>query len=183
VTFKQLIGPRVLKVALFTVWAAICAAALVEMVPDSPFAYGIRARGNLISVLPQGWSFFTRNAREERLLLYEPRDGGWRLRPLTNAQVRHLWGIKRTAGLISAELGAITRQIPEKAWTTLESNLNAGSYSGHVPIKVENPGVAHVLCGTFLLRKQVPLPWAWAASPRLSDLPSRVALVDVGCKS
>jgi antimicrobial peptide system SdpA family protein len=181
VTFKHLFGPRALRLALFTVWAAICAAGLVEISPDSPFAFGARARGNLVSVFPQGWSFFTRNAREERLLLYEPWSGGWRLRPVSNARVDHWWGIKRTSSLISVELGAITNGVPEKAWTPLEGGLPA-TLNTEVT-KIDNPGVAHALCGTFLLRRQVPLPWAWAGSPRLTELPSRVAVVDVRCKS
>lgn len=174
---------RAIKAAIFAAWAVIYASALVQTVPDSPFAFGPRARGNVAILLPQGWSFFTRNAREERILVYESANKEWRLLSVTNAQTGHWLGIKRTSSLISVELTAIIAQVPDTAWREIHGAVEPGTSVGAPATTVMNPGIAHTLCGRFLLRKQPPLPWAWAGSAQIMELPSRIAEVDVKCES
>ncbi|MBE9601877.1 hypothetical protein [Pedobacter sp. MC2016-24] len=42
----------------------------------NPFYISRLLKGNIAYILPQGWTFFTRNAREEKLFIFERENNG-----------------------------------------------------------------------------------------------------------
>lgn len=153
-----------------------------------PSAWGtatqVADRDHVRQVLPQGWSFFTRDPREPRVFAYGKLDSGeWR--ELSRGSVnsyRGAFGLHRGARAHGLELGLLLAELEGGTW------IDCGR-GEHPPCldslesatgTVENQAARPVLCGTVGLVSQEPVPWAWRGRDSVR-MPLQGMVVEVAC--
>src|SRR5947209_8456992 len=102
---------RITRVALFIGWASVVIYVLTGSLPNHSFQPGRRERRRLLSVLPQGWAFFTRNPQEAVDWYYVQRAGRWDEFVMTNTSARNWFGFKKDGRIQNIEMGSVLRQI------------------------------------------------------------------------
>jgi antimicrobial peptide system SdpA family protein len=143
-----------------------------------PFAESIRT----VVWAPQGWSFFTRDAREARVLVLQQVDGRWRsaLRG-PNARVANVFGFDRAPRAEGTEMAMLTQAVPPGRWRECEEGIERCLAKGESAIAVRLPVPHPLICGDVVLVVQQPVPWAWLSMPQKVDMPIRSARVSVSC--
>lgn len=168
---------------LIIVWSTFGALVLVTAVPDSPLAPSMLARINLLTVMPQGWAFFTRDPREPTPVLYAHGSSGWTEVSLKHTSRTNAYGFRRIARIHGQELAALLSQVPAEAWT----EVAAGSDPVRVHVLehhfVQNPARRPDLCSSLLVVVREPVPWAWARARRHVFMPGRMVRLEVSCRA
>ncbi len=131
--------------------------------------------------LPQGWAFFSRDAREQDMYLWRWSDGRWQ--PASRAphgEPRNLFGFARASRSQRAEAAALAARVPDSLWwdcRAVDTLCLALPATGVPPSGARRPS----LCGRigFVLRK--PIPFAWARRYPLIVMPARATVVEVSC--
>ncbi len=134
--------------------------------------------------LPQGWKFFTRDAREERSLPFlRATDGRWVDAGVgSNGDRGHLLGARRDSRAQNAELAGLVHEAEGATWTPCTASpttcLNDDTAA---PTVVVNTSSHATLCGSIAIVRQAPVPWAWARDGAATTMPSRVLRLEVQC--
>jgi antimicrobial peptide system SdpA family protein len=133
--------------------------------------------------VPQGWKFFTRDARDERTAAFR-RDRAGRWAPADvppNASAANLFGLDRGGRVQGVETGLLTHQgrvswvpCPERQATLC---LERAAPSASLLNVVARP----TLCGVIGLVRQEPVPWAWLRTAPHTQMPMTVARIEVSC--
>jgi antimicrobial peptide system SdpA family protein len=135
-------------------------------------------------ILPEGWSFFTRDPREADILIFRLSDGGgWQsVRSGPYAQWRHAFGWSRRPRTQGLELGIILATLTRADWHSCRTTEACLAETLHAEaIVVSNPSPVPSLCGKLALIKASPVPWAWARNLGRFHQPEAVAFVVSGC--
>jgi antimicrobial peptide system SdpA family protein len=168
-------------------WSLLFLYSVHAALPYNPVTLPLERSVRIARFLPQGWAFFTRDPREERLTaLRELRDG--RLVPLTrapHARAVNAFGLNRRSRSQSVEMGLLVAAAHEQKkdpWVACDGRevgcvavLERGA---HV-LTVRNPAPRASLCGRIVLELQPPVPWAWSSSP--PRMPLRLLPLNVEC--
>jgi antimicrobial peptide system SdpA family protein len=146
-----------------------------------PFERGV----NAVLWAPEGWRFFTRDAREERTSMYVRRSDGWQSAALSpNARAENAFGLDRRGRAQGVELGLLTEGIPATAWQRCEGSdplacLERAEAPGRVRLRNVSPYPS--LCGEVGLVSQKPIPWAWASQGLHPTMPIAIVRLEVSC--
>jgi len=138
---------------------------VVAALPDSPIHTSSLARMNLVSVIPEGWAFFTRDSREENFYVYEKnKKNEWQLVNIPGASPSFLFGLDRSGRAFSAELSMLLEQLPGPGnWINSEVALKHFlSVDTFAIKKVINHSSLQRCKGELIIQKVPPVPWAWA---------------------
>jgi antimicrobial peptide system SdpA family protein len=137
-------------------------------------------REDIRRVLPQGWAFFTRSAREPRLEIWEQSSQGWRsVDNVGQAMTRSFGGWDRGPRARVNEAALVATSIPARRWKACAGDLGT-CFGSAAPAAITNPTTQALLCGTVGLSRREPLPWAWAGTAEES-MPVTVTVVTVTC--
>jgi antimicrobial peptide system SdpA family protein len=134
--------------------------------------------------MPEGWGFFTRNPREDRILLYAFQNETWQsaaLSPL--GQPRYAMGLDRAPRAQGVEM-ALLLAVPalQKSWTSCRVDpVRCLSQQSTSKKTIKNRSPNPSLCGLIGFVTQAPIPWAWVNSPKPVVMPSNTARVEVVC--
>lgn len=134
-----------------------------------------------LSVLPQGWSFFTKDPQSNSVFPYV-RDGTrWRYAGLgPGFQLRNAFGLNRAYRAQGPEVAGLTALLGEEGWSDCEvESLQCLDHA--TVIEVTNPVPAPSLCGSVGLVARKPVPWSWARRDFDVEMPSQVTLMEVTC--
>jgi antimicrobial peptide system SdpA family protein len=133
------------------------------------------------SVIPEGWAFFTRSPREERMAPYVLRDGRWTdVHAAPHAEPQHLFGLNRISRAQGVELGLLYGAVPSTAWTSCRGTDPARCLDGStIALTLRNLSPDPTICGDVGLVRQEPVPWAWAHSTTV--MPIKYARLTVQC--
>ncbi len=172
----------VVRLMLAGSWGVLVLFVLADNVADHPLRHSLRLRRNLVAVSPQGWAFFTRDPREPVDRVYLQRGGRLVEADYTNTSGRNLWGLRRAARGVAVELAALLAQIPDGQWSDCSDSPPAcvASLDG-APPTVANSAVRQSLCGTLVVVRRPPVPWAWSRSPRPIHMPGKVVRLTAHC--
>jgi antimicrobial peptide system SdpA family protein len=139
----------------------------VSMVGESAIDLPFRTQLNAVSFVPQGWAFFTLDAREERMLVYRVEGDGragslsWRPVDLSVSQPKYLFGLNRKGRTISYELQSIEQGSTGK-WEERDVPLGPAVIAGLTCDTVVSRNADPILEKELLLVRVRPVPWAWA---------------------
>jgi antimicrobial peptide system SdpA family protein len=173
---------RAAKAAVVTAWALLLLFVALGSLGDSPLRLGKRERMRLLSVLPEGWAFFTRNPREPMPTIYVRRDGRWVMSD-SRAPLTTWFGVKRSARGEGVELGRLLESIPKSAHVRCEGELNACLAAHDVPaVAVVNRARVRSIAGEIIVAQAEPIPWAWSESRAQIQMPTDVVKLDVKWK-
>lgn len=133
--------------------------------------------------LPQGWAFFTRDPREERLLVYRRQgSSGWQPAWLTpHGRPQNAFGLDRASRAQGVELGQLYEKIRPASYETCEGPLAVCLERSKPVARLRNRMPRKTLCGELAIVKQKPLPWAWSAWETSSHMPILTARLEVRC--
>ena len=159
--------------------------ALHAVMPFNPIELPGQRREHTLVVFPEGWSFFTRNPREDRMLPYLPgANGRWESALRSRlGEPQNLFGASRAPGGTMLEAGLLAGQLVGREWTSCQQSVDECLSSAPVGREIANPTPGATLCGTVAFTAQPPVPWAWSRSPRVQEIqmPTRVVKVRVRC--
>ena len=163
---------RCFVVLLVLAWGVPVTYALRFYLPFNPSRLASSAP-SFMALIPEGWGFFTRDAREEDLFTYFKNDSDrWVLAR------QWTFGFGRSRRKSSIEAASILARIGTEAAECSDDHLSC--LSSVVPgetIATTHP--SPTLCGDIGFVIQKPVPWAWAAADVV--MPSRFVRVIVTC--
>lgn len=175
-----------LALAVGGVCAVVVAFAVLAAIPPAAVDMPQEARVTVRAIMPEGWSFFTRNPREDRLASWRPAaSGGWEDASLgNNAGPRVLFGASRRGRAQSVEIGLLQGAAMKRGakwsacgWDGVDACLSRAAAA----TAVRNPVPEPTLCGTLAISLQEPTPWAWAGDGGRARMPYKVMRLEVTC--
>lgn len=146
-------------------WSVVFYLIFISHVDYSPVKISKKQTREIFNLTPQGWSFFTKNPRYNRLQIYRIEDNTLSDRvTFQNFSNQNLFGLRRQ-----------NRQILNEAFSSLKSIISIDSlwYSTKeekfkLVQKIKNYYAMDknykepLLCGQFLFEMYEPVPWAWS---------------------
>jgi antimicrobial peptide system SdpA family protein len=136
----------------------------------------------LQQLMPQGWAFFTRDPREERLHVYAETARGWvSADPGPHASWQYAMGFDRRPRVHGVELALLLAQFRQAAWQECKQNPVTCLATVETAAMVVNTSPQPAFCGPLGIVRQVPVPWAWARATKPVTMPSQILKVDVQC--
>ncbi len=150
-----------------SIWALLIIFLFLQSIPSNPLSMYIPENGKINKVLlPQGWAFFTRNPREDRVMFYTYENDEWSDLYFLKQNSKHsnLFGLNRKARAQQIELGLlISNTLKSSSWrdTTAGTNIN-NILPLKEPLIVVNESINPTICGETLLIKEEVIPWAWS---------------------
>lgn len=170
-------GLTLIAIAIF--WVTLTLITLLSFVPFNPLSTSYKTKVQTLSLIPQGWGFFTRNPREPQISAYTRIGKKWVLQTFPNAT--YALGASRKMRVQSGELEMILRPVDDKSWkddlgsieTLISSNM----------ITLYNPRNQPLMCGEYLVVSKAPIPWAWSRAQTMTQYPYRYLHIYVICKS
>lgn len=157
---------------------------LALIAPPTTISWSARRRTTALSLVPEGWAFFTRSAREETVIPLHPDKGNFRPLIFPNAGLKSSLGFSREARIIGLELGSIVSGIPTSAWDEGRLSTRKLDYERlrPTPLIRENRAKHPRLCGSVLLERRSPPPFAWSSIRSTLDIPTSRILLEITCK-
>jgi|GEM_PF-2320792 len=133
--------------------------------------------------LPQGWKFFTRDAREERLSMWKKTDGGaWVRADLgPNGSAANWHGLSRRGRVESIEVGLLSTSIPKSVLVPCDDEPGRCFDAQPATLRIKNEATTRRYCGTFGVAWTPPVPWAWSSLPEKPVMPSKTVVVELTC--
>jgi len=126
----------------------------------------------IAGLIPQGWSFFTKDPREENLDVYGLEENGLKKYTLTNQSVRSYFGLSRNNRRLSFEASLLSATVTE--WrdttiaqiddTTLKGLMNQRISTNHYQEVTAPHNVQHYAPGFYLLLLYKPIPYLYYKS-------------------
>lgn len=133
-------------------------------------------------VLPQGFAFFTRDAREKDLHVYQAEDRNWTSASMgPNSRPANLFGLNRKSRAQNVESALILSKIKPNIWWECEDDPAACLSQDAVQDTVRNVVPAPTLCGITGFALQEPVPWAWSKSRDTIDMRSQITKIYIQC--
>lgn len=172
-----------LKVGLILFWASILFYTLVNSVGINPLLPSYKNKVNLVSLIPEGWSFFTRNPREEQIRVYKEADGKLVNMTHSNFSLYNKLGFARYTRSRSIELNSLLASVRETAWVDCGHKLQYCLKTHALnSIPVKNTTTVQSLSGTLIIEKREPVPWAWFQSGKEIIMPGKIIKMEVSLR-
>ena len=174
-----------LALGLLLGWSTVALYALHAALPPNPIKLPFAERLDMRLLLPEGWAFFTRDPRDERMMPFQRGPGGeWERASRTpNFQARNSFGIDRAARAQGGELGLLLSEARDTRRMDCEDAPTVCLERAPVALRLHNSSPNPTLCGSLGLVFQKAIPWAWSRSGREKGIimPSKVLRLDIEC--
>lgn len=171
-----------IAIAVGMLWLVAIAYAATPALPYNPVRLPYTKLAQTLLWAPQGWSFFTRDPREEKQTVYARQGSKWESVLLSpHGRLSNIGGLRRKSRSQGVEMALLMNGFPFKDWHSCTASLQeclAQLPPGHV---VRNISPTPTMCGTVAIVLQKPVPWAWARSSRPVTMPFRILSLDVSC--
>lgn len=163
-------------------WIVVCSAIMIFSMRGSPLRLPHKTFQNLMAVLPEGWAFFTRSPREEKLYIYEKHGNHKKPVDMIASRSTYLFGWNREMRRRGREIGSLVDQLATRplteCQTTLESCIKNIKTS---KVLVVNKSVYPHFCGSFIIVFKRQVPWAWAKLKK-AKMPVRYLDLSITCQ-
>src|SRR5690606_8020796 len=153
--------------------------------PFNPIQHELPFLKNIFDITPQGWAFFTRDAREEQIYIYRIDDQN-SLHKINqkHSDATNLFGLSRESSKLAIETENILYEFQNKdVFLSTDWNYDA-MIIGEIPenyINVKNKINSPILCGNYLFVYHRIVPWAWSKSKKTIKMPARVIKLKIEC--
>lgn len=161
---------------------------MVSVFPDNPIDlpfHNALVKRNLKRFLPEGFGFFTRNPREERISIFQfCREGNFKEIHLQNATFDNILGLKKNSRALNALVQSILNNTKDSLWTDCFGDLEL--CVNNIPLKQKSiiPSVYQFQCGKYIAIRFKPIPWAWFKSYQKLSYPDyKVLIIEIVCHS
>lgn len=172
-----------LLLSLFSI--ALFLSLIFASTPFNPIQGKLKFVKTIFNVTPQGWAFFTRDAREVQVYIYKIENS-----TLTKVNQKHsnfdnFIGLSRKVSKLAIEMENVTGKIIKKNIATQTTWNYDANITGKIPTKiltVENPIKSPILCGDYLIVYHEIPPWAWSTSRKKLKMPAEVIKLKILCQ-
>ena len=164
-------------IALILGWLVGCVIVICTSVGHTPFQLKSSDKIKAFQMLPQGWGFFTRDPREDKLFVYKI--SGDELYKITqpNFSADNLFGLSRLGRMTQMQASNLILQNFSKFQDCDKKDpmecLTDSIY------RFENSFKNKLLRGKYLIKKEPALPWAWSRNRRDKSDPYQILMVEV----
>jgi len=173
------LGAFVFSLMLF--WMILVLYTVHPVLPPNPIQLPLEDHSPMVSLLPQGWGFFTRDPRSADMTAFLRTTDGWRVAANSKPLWPRLFEFSRSRKMTNVEVGMVLYEIPDPKWQPCEEISSACLDRATGSGQINNPLAHSSLCGDVGVVRQAPLPWAWSATPDETVMPSEVLRVQVAC--
>jgi len=147
--------------------------------PYNAIDYSYKTKMHFLTLLPEGWAFFTKNARDENVYVYKKIDGTFENCDPTGSSYKYAFGFNRKGRAKTAELESMCALFSESDWTK-DSVLNFAELKSKAQVHdVEDRVKDYAYSGEIFVIKREPIPWAWSRLPGRIDLPFKYIILNV----
>ena len=132
------------------------------------------------TLLPEGFSFFTRNPREPQLILIE-RKTQLELELRNNAP-KYFFGFDRQSRALNVEISVIWSVVRSKKWYDCDNGDKSCLNESELPFYRINTSFSDpLLIGDYYLKVVEPTPWAWAEAFKRDNksMPCKIIRVNI----
>jgi antimicrobial peptide system SdpA family protein len=166
---------------VFIIWSAwfllIYGVVITYSLPTPIIKYDIKK--NLITALPQGWGFFTRNPQEATVEAYAYSNSELELISKGNTSLSNMLGFSRKSRYIGYELGTLLRHVPKKAWVNEKGEYLKNEIPPDPTIILSTDSIQQSLKffpkGEYVFYQYKMIPFAWANNSQEQYRPYLVA--------
>ncbi|NJK43476.1 MAG: SdpA family antimicrobial peptide system protein [Pleurocapsa sp. SU_196_0] len=181
---NQLKAIGVLGLFVLAFWGLFIAHVALNALPYASIRLPLNHVVNTSNLMPEGWGFFTRSPREDRLLLYQRQNSSWTsaaLPPLGQPHFAMGWDrAPRTQGVELAIL--LTAPKTQLTWSSCQVEpRHCLERVKRSRIRLKNRSPMPTLCGEVGVVKQPPIPWAWRNATQPVVMPSQVTRLGIEC--
>ena len=146
---------------------------VLASIPYNPLRLSNNEKKTVLILAPQGWSFFTKNPREEEILLYKKVKNTWVKWDKSLSDPAFCFGASRVGKKIISEKFQIANQIKDStSWTNGDLANSMFFVFNKLPVlKISALSKDPILSGDFILVKQKNVPWAWSKKYNCITMP------------
>lgn len=151
--------------------------------PHSPITPTVSVRMKLVSFIPQGWNFFTRDPQETRNWLFRGDDTLASLDPVALRGNGLFSFAQRSWRVRTMEMGRLLAATPLDAWKDCKAKSArlCAKAAPTAAFRIVNPMRVKSLCGPLVVVQRRMTPWALFARGQQPSLPGKVARLEVSC--
>jgi len=159
---------------------------LVISLPYNP-AYRLFSNLNVVEVkrlLPEGFGFFTRDPRENKMVFYRIENGIFHKFMDKDSKAIEALYFSRKVRAINLEAGTIYESLVGNAnWYECNNITRDKCFLDEkVPlVEIQNSTKHALICGDFIVQIYETLPWAWSSSFSQELMPSNVVRLKIAC--
>lgn len=173
-----------LLLTLFSI--ALFLTLLFASTPFNPIQNKLKVVKTIFNITPQGWAFFTKDAREEQVYIYKI--VGKKLYKINqkHANFDNFLGLSRQVSKLAIEVENVMGKVIKKNVATSTYWNYDENVIGLIPInniEITNPITNPMLCGEYLFVYHKNVPWAWYSSNKNLKMPAKVIKIKVLCQS
>ena len=186
--FMRLKYIRIWFVFIWGFWGFFIFLNFINYSEDNPFKMKSVFISTAVRItLPQGWAFFTKNAREDVFDLYRLNKSNQliKIREARQASTLNMFGLKRTARAMGLEFSRIVQKVPAKDSVfgidypdvpSVEKAIKEGSIKA---IEISTSEKRPLLLGYIVIIKRKVIPWAWSSNYSEINYPINILFVNV----
>lgn len=168
-------------VLIVLLWSILIGSVMLAALPRNPISLPYVPKLLIKTFVPQGWSFFTRNPRENLIYIYKRTGDTWaQSSDVINGSAKNYFGASRKARAMGSEYALLFSLAGVKWDSCATGKLSCVEESKKLIVR--NKLTAPQLCGEFLFVSRSPVPWAWSAHAAEIELPFQYVLVDFVCE-
>ena len=153
---------RIFLIALILGWLVGCVIVICTSVGFTPFRLKASNKINAFQMIPQGWGFFTRDPREDKLIVYRKSDNSLTKITQPNFSIENLFGLSRRGRMRQLQLGNLI--LPYYRYMQPCERKDPLECAPDSIFSVKSVFHKSMLKGEYLIVKQATLPWAWSKS-------------------
>lgn len=172
-----------LLLTLFSI--ALFLSLLFASTPFNPIQSKLKVIKTIFNLAPQGWAFFTRDAREEQIYIYKIDNNKLYKMNQKHANFDNFLGLNRQVSKLAIEIENVTGKILKKNVATIAEWNYDENCTGVIPskyIEIQNPVTNPILCGDYLIVYHKIIPWAWYSSNNKLSMPAKLIKLKILCQ-
>ncbi len=160
---------------------AIAIIAAVAAMPFNTLNLSDDVRNTVMSLIPEGWGFFTKSPRDPEMQVAVLHNGRLiKLNIVSSFQAKYAFGFNRQSRAQGLEIDGLLSQLRSSSlWRDCQQNVAVCSQNLLVQKQLVNSVQFPTLCGNLVLFERRPIPWAYRDSKPI--MPSRLTRVEVVC--
>lgn len=172
---------RALFFSLIVLFSILFLGIAVASVPECAVPVSTMYKGNVLSLMPEGWAFFTRNPREEKMHIYKRlANGKWDVVNVPGSSMRFFFGLDRKGRAIGTEASTLLKQLKNDDWHDMRSPLDEVLQADSLPVIYVVNNVSNPVCtGDLIVELRAILPWAWSRTPTKTIMPYKIVRLHV----
>ena len=161
--------------------AAFAVTVAVAAMPFNTLNLSDDLRSTVMSLIPEGWGFFTKNPRDPEIqvaVLHNRRLE--KLNIVSSFEAKYAFGFNRLSRAQGLELDALLGELQASSvWRDCQQKTSICAENLLVQKRLVNSAQFPTLCGNLVLFERRPVPWAYRnMNP---NMPSRLTRVEVVC--